>query len=131
MASMTAASTSLKARPLQTATVVKCFSQGSRSNLSFTLRPLHTRLSVSCAAKPETVEKVCEVVKKQLSLKEGEKVTAATKFAALGADSLDTVEIVMALEEAFAIEMAEERAQTIETVEQAAELIEEILKGNA
>ncbi|KAJ0252486.1 Acyl carrier protein 3 [Hirschfeldia incana] len=131
MASMAAASTSLNARPRQMATAVKCFSQGSRSNLSFTLRPLPTRLSVSCAAKPETVDKVCEVVKKQLSLKAGEKVTAATKFAELGADSLDTVEIVMGLEEAFDIEMAEEKAQTIETVEQAAELIEEILTSKA
>ncbi|CAF1728688.1 hypothetical protein BRARA_I01714 [Brassica rapa] len=131
MASMAAASTSLQARPRQMVTAVKCFSQGSRSNLSFTLRPLPTRLSVSCAAKPETVDKVCEVVKKQLSLKEGDQVTAATKFAELGADSLDTVEIVMGLEEAFDIEMEEDKAQAIETVEEAAELIEEILKAKA
>jgi len=42
-------------------------------------------------AKPETVDKVCAVVRKQLSLKEADEITAATKFAALGADSLDTV----------------------------------------
>lgn len=48
-------------------------------------------LIVGLQAKPETVDKVCEVVKKQLSLKAGDEVTAATKFAALGADSLDTV----------------------------------------
>ncbi|KAJ4878328.1 hypothetical protein Rs2_43346 [Raphanus sativus] len=131
MASMATASTSLQARPRQMATAVRCFSQGSRNNLSFTLRQLPTRLSVSCAAKPETVDKVCEVVKKQLSLKAGDEVTAATKFAALGADSLDTVEIVMGLEEAFDIEMAEDKAQNIATVEEAAELIEEILKEKA
>ncbi|CAH8360771.1 unnamed protein product [Eruca vesicaria subsp. sativa] len=131
MASMAAGSISLNARPRQMATAVKGFSQGSRSNLSFTLRPLPTRLSVSCAAKPETVDKVCEVVKKQLSLKASDEVTAATKFSALGADSLDTVEIVMGLEEAFDIEMEEDKAQAIETVEQAAELIEEILKAKA
>lgn len=77
------------------------------------------------------MDKVCEVVKKQLSLKEGDQVTAATKFAELGADSLDTVEIVMGLEEAFDIEMEEDKAQAIETVEEAAELIEEILKAKA
>ncbi|ESQ29798.1 hypothetical protein EUTSA_v10023810mg, partial [Eutrema salsugineum] len=73
----------------------------------------------------------CEVVKSQLSLKDGETVTAGTKFVDLGADSLDAVEIVMGLEEAFGIEMQEEKAQTITTVEQAAELIEELLLENA
>lgn len=41
--------------------------------------------------KQETVEKVSEIVKKQLSLAEDQKVTARTKFTELGADSLDTV----------------------------------------
>ncbi|KAJ0249714.1 Acyl carrier protein 1 [Hirschfeldia incana] len=100
----------------------------SRTNLSFNLRrSIPTRLSVSCAAKPETVDKVSEIVKKQLSLKGDQKVVAETKFADLGADSLDTVEIVMGLEEAFDIEMAEEKAQKITTVEEAAELIEELV----
>jgi len=48
-------------------------------------------LIVDKQAKPETVDKVCAVVRKQLSLKEADEITAATKFAALGADSLDTV----------------------------------------
>lgn len=42
-------------------------------------------------AKQETVEKVSEIVKKQLSLSGDQKVTAGTKFTDLGADSLDTV----------------------------------------
>lgn len=42
-------------------------------------------------AKPETVEKVCNIVKKQLALPDGSDVTAQSKFSALGADSLDTV----------------------------------------
>ncbi|KAL1211675.1 Acyl carrier protein 1 [Cardamine amara subsp. amara] len=98
--------------------------------LSFNLRrSIPTRrLSVSCAAKPETIEKVSEIVKKQLSLSKDQKVVAGTKFAELGADSLDTVEIVMGLEEEFNIQMAEEKAQKIATVEQAAELIEELMK---
>lgn len=42
-------------------------------------------------AKPETVNKVCEIVKKQLALSDDSTVTGESKFAALGADSLDTV----------------------------------------
>lgn len=42
-------------------------------------------------AKPETVEKVCEIVKKQLALPATTEVSGDSKFAALGADSLDTV----------------------------------------
>ncbi|KAL1188164.1 Acyl carrier protein 3 [Cardamine amara subsp. amara] len=139
---MATASISLQAHPRQMSLTctdgtqaiavnhVKCFSIG-RSNLSFTLHPLRTRLRVSCAAKSDTVDKVCAIVRKQLSLDETKKVTAETKFVDLGADSLDTVEIVMGLEEEFGIEMAEEKAQTIATVEQAAELIEELLMDKA
>lgn len=42
-------------------------------------------------AKPETVEKVCEIVRKQLALPADSAVTGESKFASLGADSLDTV----------------------------------------
>ena len=42
-------------------------------------------------AKPETETKVCEIVKKQLALPDDSAVTGESKFAALGADSLDTV----------------------------------------
>lgn len=42
-------------------------------------------------AKQETVEKVCQIVKKQLALEENSTVTGESKFSALGADSLDTV----------------------------------------
>lgn len=44
-------------------------------------------------AKPETVNKVCEIVKKQLALPDDSTVTGESKFAALGADSLDTVTV--------------------------------------
>ncbi|KAJ6928886.1 acyl carrier protein 1 [Populus alba x Populus x berolinensis] len=96
-----------------------------RSYLSFGLRSVPARsLRVSCAAKPETVEKVCEIVKKQLALADGTTVTGESKFTTLGADSLDTVEIVMGLEEAFGISVEEESAQSIATVQDAADLIE-------
>jgi acyl carrier protein len=45
-------------------------------------------------AKPETVKKVCEIVKKQLALPADSAVSGDSKFAALGADSLDTVPII-------------------------------------
>lgn len=46
---------------------------------------------MSGQAKPETVGKVCQIVKKQLALPDDSEVTGESKFAALGADSLDTV----------------------------------------
>ncbi|CAN6551446.1 unnamed protein product [Malus baccata var. baccata] len=49
------------------------------------------RFQVSCAAKPETITKVCGIVKKQLALAEDIDVCAGSKFTELGADSLDTV----------------------------------------
>lgn len=42
-------------------------------------------------ATPETVDKVCSIVRKQLALPEDSTVTGESKFASLGADSLDTV----------------------------------------
>nr|KYP62848.1 hypothetical protein KK1_017406 [Cajanus cajan] len=82
-------------------------------------------------AKPETVKKVCEIVKKQLALPEGSTVTGESKFAALGADSLDTVEIVMGLEEQFGISVEEESAQSITTVQEAADMIDKLLESKA
>ncbi|PKI68836.1 hypothetical protein CRG98_010893 [Punica granatum] len=79
-------------------------------------------------AKPETVSKVCDIVKKQLALPDDTEVTGESKFAALGADSLDTVEIVMGLEEEFKISVEEESAQSILTVQDAADLIEKLIE---
>ncbi|KAL6532266.1 acyl carrier protein [Orobanche gracilis] len=87
------------------------------------------RCRVSCsAAKPETVNKVVEIVKKQLALPNDREVSGESKFATLGADSLDTVEIVMGLEEEFGISVEEESAQSIATVQDAADLIEKLLE---
>ncbi|XP_057957475.1 acyl carrier protein 1, chloroplastic-like [Malania oleifera] len=95
---------------------------------SLRLQPGQSRFRVSCAAKPETVNKVCEIVKKQLALPDGSAVSGESKFAALGADSLDTVEIVMGLEEEFGISVEEESAQSITTVQEAADLIEKLME---
>lgn len=82
-------------------------------------------------AKPETVAQVCEIVRKQLSVVEGTEINGETKFTALGADSLDTVEIVMHLEETFDISVEESSAQSIETVQDAADLIEDLVAAKA
>ncbi|KAJ8623129.1 hypothetical protein MRB53_031658 [Persea americana] len=97
---------------------------------SVRLQPMPQRFRVSCAAKKETVDKVCEIVRKQLALPEESPVTGESKFSQLGADSLDTVEIVMGLEEAFGISVEEESAQTIATVQDAADLIEKLVETN-
>jgi acyl carrier protein len=70
----------------------------------------------------QTVQKiVCEQLEVEL-----EKVTPEANFANdLGADSLDTVELVMALEEEFNIEIPDEEAEKIATVQAAVDYIEE------
>ncbi|OMO55347.1 Acyl carrier protein (ACP) [Corchorus olitorius] len=102
-----------------------------RNSLSFSLRPTPARLRISCAAKPETVDKVCEIVRKQLALPNDKPVTGESKFSDLGADSLDTVEIVMGLEEEFGITVEEDNASTISTVDDAAALIDKLCSEKA
>ncbi|OEL38069.1 Acyl carrier protein 1, chloroplastic, partial [Dichanthelium oligosanthes] len=62
-----------------------------------------------------------------LALPDGTALTGDSKFSELGADSLDTVEIVMGLEEAFNITVDETSAQDIATVQDAADLIEKLV----
>lgn len=71
----------------------------------------------------EIFEKVKSIVVEQLEV-DPETVTPESSFANdLGADSLDTVELVMALEEAFDIEIPDEIAEQIDTVGKAVEHI--------
>ncbi|KAL2463008.1 Acyl carrier protein [Forsythia ovata] len=90
-----------------------------------------SRSRITCAAKPETVQKVSEIVRKQLALSAETELTPDTKFTALGADSLDTVEIVMGLEEEFDISVEEESSENITTIQEAAELIEKLVEKKA
>jgi len=70
-------------------------------------------------------EKVKEIIVEQLGVEEDD-VTPNAKFIEdLGADSLDTVELVMALEEAFDIQIPDEDAEKISTVGEAIEYIKE------
>ena len=73
----------------------------------------------------EIFEKVCSIVSEQLSVEAGEVKSASNFQNDLGADSLDTVELVMALEEAFDIEIPDEAAEGIATVGDAVKFIEE------
>jgi acyl carrier protein len=70
-----------------------------------------------------TFDEIKAIVAEQLGVEE-EKVTSGASFANdLGADSLDTVELVMALEEKFKIEIPDEAAEKIVTVQDALDFI--------
>ena len=71
-----------------------------------------------------TEEQVIKIVVDHLGIEES-KVTPQSKFIDdLGADSLDTVELVMAFEEKFNIEIPDDIAETIVTVQNATDFIE-------
>jgi len=72
-------------------------------------------------------ERVKKIVAEQLSVKEDEIADTASFVEDLGADSLDTVELVMALEEEFETEIPDEEAETITTVQLAIDYIEKHL----
>jgi len=70
-------------------------------------------------------EKVKQIVAEQLGVDEGQVTNDASFMDDLGADSLDTVELVMALEEEFDIEISDEDAEKIQTVQNAIDYITE------
>lgn len=76
----------------------------------------------------EIQDKVIEIVCKQLGVDKS-KVTLETSFVNdLGADSLDTVELVMEIEDAFGLSIPDEDAEKIQTVGDAVKYIENALK---
>ncbi len=68
-------------------------------------------------------ERVIKIVAEQLGVKEEEVKNDASFVEDLGADSLDTVELVMALEEEFETEIPDEEAEAITTVQLAIDYI--------
>ena len=68
-------------------------------------------------------EQVKNIVAEQLGVKEDEVTNDASFVDDLGADSLDTVELVMALEEEFETEIPDEQAEKITTVQQAIDFV--------
>jgi acyl carrier protein len=72
---------------------------------------------------PSIDEKVKQIIVEQLGVDEAEVTANASFVDDLGADSLDTVELVMAFEEAFDIEIPDEEAEKIRTVQDAVDYI--------
>ena len=68
--------------------------------------------------------RVKKIVVEHLGVEEGKVIEAASFIDDLGADSLDTVELVMAFEEEFGIEIPDDAAETIQTVGDAVGFIE-------
>jgi acyl carrier protein len=71
-------------------------------------------------------DKLIEIIAEQLSVDKAKVVPAASFVDDLGADSLDLVELIMAMEEAFDIEIADEVAEKITTVQNAIEHIKSV-----
>ncbi|KFM28813.1 Lin-54-like protein [Auxenochlorella protothecoides] len=80
------------------------------------------RLVCHAVDKASVLSNVRSIIAEQLGT-DLDKVAADAKFSDLGADSLDTVEIMMALEEKFELQLDEEGAEKISTVQEAADLI--------
>lgn len=72
----------------------------------------------------DTFERVKKVIVDQLSVDEAQVTPQASFQQDLGADSLDTVELVMAFEEEFGTEIPDEEAEKIQTVQDAVSYIE-------
>ncbi|HIJ79634.1 MAG: acyl carrier protein [Desulfobulbaceae bacterium] len=71
-------------------------------------------------------EKLIDIIAEQLSVDKDKVVPAASFIDDLGADSLDLVELIMAMEEAFDIEIADEVAEKITTVQNAIDHVSKI-----
>lgn len=95
------------------------------------VNPIHRQLSqlileVFCSMVSE--ERIKEIIVEQLGV-EGSEITSDASFIDdLGADSLDTVELVMAFEEEFDIEIPDEAAEKIRTVRDVLNYLNEHLK---
>ena len=71
----------------------------------------------------KVLDKVVEIVCNQLEISKEDVTPDSSLVEDLGADSLDTVELVMALEEEFELEIADEEAEKISTVQEAVNYI--------
>jgi acyl carrier protein len=74
-------------------------------------------------------EKIKKIICEQLDVPEEDVVPAATFVDDLGADSLDQVELIMAMEEEFDLSISDEDAETITTVQNAINYVQKALGG--
>ncbi len=77
------------------------------------------------ANKEQVFDKVRQIIVDQLGVDEEEVTSEASFIDDLGADSLDIVELIMALEEEFGLEIPDDEAEKISTVSDAVEYIRE------
>src|SRR5262249_59253166 len=100
-----------------------------RGNEAPATNPRPNRYPIRSGGAPVSVEeRVIEIVSEQMGVAK-DQVTRDTSFVNdLGADSLDTVELVMEFEEEFDITIPDEEAEKIQTVGQAIQYIEEHTK---
>jgi len=73
-------------------------------------------------------DKVREIIVEQLGVSPEEVVPEASFIDDLGADSLDIVELVMAIEEEFSLEIPDDDAEKIQTIQDAISYVEERVK---
>ena len=73
-------------------------------------------------------QRVKDIICEQLGVKPDQVVPSAKFIVDLGADSLDTVELVMALEEEFGIEVPDEQAEKLQSVGDVIKYVEESAK---
>ena len=76
----------------------------------------------------EIAQKVKSIIKEKLGVEESEITNEASFTNDLGADSLDTVELIMEFEKEFNISIPDEQAESIQTVGQAISYLEENVK---
>jgi acyl carrier protein len=78
----------------------------------------------------ENLNKVKRVIREQFGVREEEIVPTASLIDDLGADSLDLVELVMALEEEFEFEMTDEEAEKLVTVQDIVDFVDNRVKSD-
>ena len=114
-----------EARPLSTLPL----HQFVRASTLLVLWVLHGGEYMATEENKELFTKVKQIISEQLGVDEDEVTTTASFVDDLGADSLDQVELVMALEEKFEIEIPDDDAEKLRTVQDAIDYIEKHVKA--
>jgi acyl carrier protein len=81
------------------------------------------------ASEEQVIKKVIEIICEQLDVDEKDVVPEASFVDDLGADSLDQVELIMAMEEEFDVSIPDEEAEKIATVQDAIDYIKRTMTG--